>query len=76
MVPPEFTAYFTAAAATAGVPIGLLLVAVSLRPENGLRRGRASRRPGSGRLGIHRAGQQLLHAIGHADPAVPSRMFA
>ncbi|HEY2173217.1 MAG TPA: hypothetical protein VGH85_05325 [Mycobacteriales bacterium] len=33
MVPPEFTAYFTAAAAAAGVLIGLLFVAVSLRPE-------------------------------------------
>lgn len=33
MVPPGFTAYFTAAAAGAGVLIGLLFVAVSLRPE-------------------------------------------
>ena len=33
MVPAEFTGYFTAAAAAAGVLIGLLFVAVSLRPE-------------------------------------------
>jgi hypothetical protein len=32
-VPAEFTAYFTAAAAASGVLIGLLFVAVSLRPE-------------------------------------------
>ena len=33
MVPDEFTGYFTAAAAAAGVLIGLLFVAASLRPE-------------------------------------------
>ena len=33
MIPAEFTSYFTAAAAAAGVLIGLLFVAVSLRPE-------------------------------------------
>ena len=33
MVPAEFTGYFTAAAAAAGVLIGLLFVAVSLRSE-------------------------------------------
>jgi hypothetical protein len=33
VVPAEFDAYFTAAAAAAGVLIGLLFVAVSLRPE-------------------------------------------
>jgi hypothetical protein len=33
VVPAEFTGYFTAAAAAAGVLIGLLFVAVSLRPE-------------------------------------------
>lgn len=33
MVPAEFTGYFTAVAAAAGVLIGLLFVAVSLRPE-------------------------------------------
>ena len=34
MVPAEFTGLFTAAAAAAGVLIGLLFVAVSLRPES------------------------------------------
>lgn len=34
MVPAEFTGYFTAAAAAAGVLIGLLFVAVSLRPDS------------------------------------------
>jgi hypothetical protein len=34
VVPAEFTGYFTAAAAAAGVLIGLLFVAVSLRPES------------------------------------------
>ncbi|HEV2372879.1 MAG TPA: hypothetical protein VGS19_11985 [Streptosporangiaceae bacterium] len=34
MVPGSFTGYFTAAAAGAGVLIGLLFVAVSLRPES------------------------------------------
>jgi hypothetical protein len=33
VVPAEFTGYFTAVAAAAGVLIGLLFVAVSLRPE-------------------------------------------
>lgn len=33
MVPAEFAGYFTAVAAAAGVLIGLLFVAVSLRPE-------------------------------------------
>ena len=33
MVPAEFTGYFMAAAAAAGVLIGLLFVAVSLRSE-------------------------------------------
>lgn len=33
VVPAEFTRYFEAAAAAAGVLIGLLFVAVSLRPE-------------------------------------------
>jgi hypothetical protein len=33
VVPAEFTGYFTAAAAAAGVLIGLLFVAVSLRSE-------------------------------------------
>ncbi len=33
MVPPGFTGYFAAAAGGAGVLIGLLFVAVSLRPE-------------------------------------------
>jgi hypothetical protein len=34
VVPAEFTGYFTAAAAAAGVLIGLLFVAVALRPES------------------------------------------
>lgn len=34
MVPAEFTGYFTAAAAAAGVLIGLLFVAVALRPDS------------------------------------------
>jgi hypothetical protein len=34
VVPDEFTGYFTAAAAAAGVLIGLLFVAASLRPES------------------------------------------
>jgi hypothetical protein len=34
VVPAEFTGYFAAAAAAAGVLIGLLFVAVSLRPES------------------------------------------
>ena len=34
MVPDEYLAYFTAAAAAAGVLIGLLFVAVTLRPES------------------------------------------
>ncbi|HEY1639384.1 MAG TPA: hypothetical protein VGG35_01740 [Streptosporangiaceae bacterium] len=34
MVPDEYIAYFTAAAAAAGVLIGLLFVAVTLRPES------------------------------------------
>jgi hypothetical protein len=34
VVPGEFTGYFTAAAAAAGVLIGLLFVAASLRPES------------------------------------------
>ena len=34
MVPAEFTGYFAAAATAAGVLIGLLFVAVSLRPES------------------------------------------
>jgi hypothetical protein len=34
MVPVEFTGYFTAAAAAAGVLIGLLFVAVALRPDS------------------------------------------
>jgi hypothetical protein len=34
MVPAEFTGYFAAAAAAAGVLIGLLFVAVSLRPDS------------------------------------------
>jgi hypothetical protein len=33
VVSAEFTGYFTAAAAAAGVLIGLLFVAVSLRPD-------------------------------------------
>jgi hypothetical protein len=33
MVPASFYGYFTAAAAAAGVLIGLLFVAVSLRPD-------------------------------------------
>jgi hypothetical protein len=33
LIPADFTSYFTAAAAAAGVLIGLLFVAVSLRPE-------------------------------------------
>ena len=33
MVPASFTAYFSANAAGAGVLIGLLFVAVALRPE-------------------------------------------
>jgi hypothetical protein len=34
VVPAEFTGYFTAAAAAAGVLIGLLFVATSLRPDS------------------------------------------
>jgi len=34
VVPGEFTAYFAGAAAAAGVLIGLLFVAASLRPES------------------------------------------
>jgi hypothetical protein len=34
VIPAEFTDYFTAASAGAGVLIGLLFVAVALRPDS------------------------------------------
>jgi hypothetical protein len=40
VVPAEFTGYFTAAAAAAGVLIGRLFVAVSFRPETVFGEGR------------------------------------
>jgi hypothetical protein len=45
VVPDSFVGYFTAAAAAAGALIGLLFVAVSLRPDDIFRDGR----PGGGR---------------------------
>lgn len=43
MVPDSFIAYFTGAATAAGALIGLLFVAVTLRPESVLRAGASTR---------------------------------
>ena len=66
MVPDDFTGYFAAAGTAAGALIGLLFVAVSLRPETVLGRGASRSAAGNG-LGAPLL--QLFENVLHDAPA-------